>query len=108
MDLICNRCACDVPAHAYTYSFEPNPNWSSFYAYGPEIREYFENFAQKHNLMPYVQLDSRVKSATWMEEAGQYDIEIERDGQIIKDRCHIFINGTGFLSKFENQFIMKN
>lgn len=32
-------CACDVPAHAYTYSFEPNPNWSSFYAAAPEIRK---------------------------------------------------------------------
>ena len=61
---------CPRPAHAYTYSFEPNPNWSSFYAYAPEIRQYFEDFAQKHKLMPYVKLNSRILSARWREERG--------------------------------------
>ena len=51
------------PAHAYTYSFEPNYNWSSFYAYAPEVRQYFENFAKKYDLLPYVKLNSRVISA---------------------------------------------
>ena len=27
--------ACDVPAHAYTYSFAPNPEWSAYFASGP-------------------------------------------------------------------------
>jgi hypothetical protein len=61
---------CTRPAHAYTYSFEPNPNWSSFYAYAPEIRQYFEGFAQKHGLMPNIKLNSRILSATWAEEKG--------------------------------------
>ena len=30
--------ACDVPSHAYTYSFEPNPNWSSHFPSGDEIQ----------------------------------------------------------------------
>ena len=34
--------ACDVPSHAYTYSFAPNPDWSSFFAPGSEIKAYFE------------------------------------------------------------------
>lgn len=29
--------ACDVPAHIYSFTFEPNPDWSAFYASGPEI-----------------------------------------------------------------------
>lgn len=32
-------CACDVPAHAYTFSFEPNPEWDCFFAYAPQIKE---------------------------------------------------------------------
>ena len=58
-------CSCDVPAHSYTFSFEPKPDWSTFYAYAPEIKSYFEGFAKKHDLMPNVKLNSRVKSATW-------------------------------------------
>src|SRR5258708_5944339 len=33
--------ACDVPAHLYTYSFEPNPTWTRTFAPGPEIWKYF-------------------------------------------------------------------
>ena len=29
--------ACDVPAHIYTFPFEPNPDWSAFYVSGGEI-----------------------------------------------------------------------
>jgi cation diffusion facilitator CzcD-associated flavoprotein CzcO len=78
-------CACDIPAHAYTYSFEPNPSWSTFYAYAPEIRQYFEDFAQKHDLMPFVKLSSRVISAKWAEEEGKYEVEVECEGQRLRD-----------------------
>jgi len=30
---------CDVPAHMYTYSFEPNPEYSSRFAEGKEIQQ---------------------------------------------------------------------
>ena len=30
--------SCDVPARFYSYSFAPNPGWSSRFAPGPEIR----------------------------------------------------------------------
>lgn len=93
--------ACDVPAHAYTYAFEPNPDWSTFYAYAPEIRKYFENFAKKYELMPYVELNSRVISATWIEEKGIYEVEINVSGETIHDWCHVFINGTGFLNSWK-------
>lgn len=85
----------------YTYAFEPNPNWSTFYAYAPEIKEYFENFAKKYELDPYVTLDSRVLSATWIEDKGIYEVEIDCNGETIHDWCHVFINGTGFLNSWK-------
>jgi cation diffusion facilitator CzcD-associated flavoprotein CzcO len=30
--------ACDVPSHLYSYSFEPNPDWSHRFSPGPEIQ----------------------------------------------------------------------
>ena len=35
-------CACDVPAHLYSFSFAPNPHWSRKYAPQPEIAAYLE------------------------------------------------------------------
>lgn len=45
--------ACDIPAPMYTYSFDPNPNWSHYFAYGSEIRNYFEDFAKRHGRFVY-------------------------------------------------------
>ncbi|KIW94319.1 uncharacterized protein Z519_05635 [Cladophialophora bantiana CBS 173.52] len=94
-------CACDVPAHAYTFSFEPNPEWSSFYAYAPEIKQYFEKFADKYDLHPFIKLNSRVLSATWVEEKGIYEVEVDIEGRRINDWCHVIINGTGFLNDWK-------
>src|SRR5471032_1457541 len=41
---------CDVPSHAYTYSFEPNPDWSRFLPPGPEVQGYFERTAKKYQV----------------------------------------------------------
>jgi cation diffusion facilitator CzcD-associated flavoprotein CzcO len=85
----------------YTYAFEPNPDWSTFYAYAPEIKQYFENFANKYELDPFVKLNSKVLSATWIEEKGIYEVEIKCNGEKIRDWCHVFINGTGFLNSWK-------
>ena len=36
-------CACDVPSHMYSFSFEQNPDWSEMYAPQQEIRDYLEH-----------------------------------------------------------------
>ena len=52
--------ACDVPAHMYTYSFEPNPDWSSTFAPGPEIHAYFERIAKKYNVIESIRFNEAV------------------------------------------------
>ncbi|KAK2770186.1 hypothetical protein FQN53_005696 [Emmonsiellopsis sp. PD_33] len=93
-------CACDVPAHIYTYTFEPNPNWSSYYAYAPEILQYFKGFCEKHDLQKYVKLEHKVLSARWLEERGQYEVIVEHAGKTFKDYAHVLINGSGMLNKW--------
>lgn len=58
------------PAHAYVFPFEPNPDWSEFYATGPEILQYMQNFVNKYQLLPYIRLNSRIMSAVWDEDKG--------------------------------------
>lgn len=64
-------CGCDVPAHSYTFSFEPNPEWSSFYVPAEEIRAYLENFSRKYSLDRFVCLDTTVIGADWDDKAGE-------------------------------------
>ncbi|KPI34369.1 putative sterigmatocystin biosynthesis monooxygenase stcW [Cyphellophora attinorum] len=94
-------CACDVPAHIYTYSFEPNPDWSSYYAGSAEIKQYFVNFAEKYDLNKYICLNSKVLSAVWDEDKGIYRLAVDRNGSVTTDWCHVLINGTGVLSRWK-------
>ncbi|KAK5173627.1 uncharacterized protein LTR77_002308 [Saxophila tyrrhenica] len=94
-------CACDVPAHAYTFSFEPNPEWDCFFAYAPQIKRYFEGFAEKYDLNKYIKLNSKVTSATWDEAKGIYNLNINSEGQELEDWCHVLVNGTGFLNDWK-------
>lgn len=57
--------ACDVPSHAYTYSFEPNPEWSNFFAYGPEIHEYFKKVYFKYGVDKHTHLNEGVTSCVY-------------------------------------------
>ena len=51
---------CDVPAHAYTYSFAPNAEWTRFFAAGHEIQTYLEHVAREHAVTPLIRFNREV------------------------------------------------
>ncbi len=63
-------CACDVPSALYSYSFEPNPNWSKVFAGQAEIKQYLLSTANKYGVMPHVRLQHEVISTHWLEAEG--------------------------------------
>lgn len=89
-----------VPAHIYTFSFEPNPDWSSFYAAGSEIWEYIKRTTVKYNLDERVRFNSKVTSTIWDDATGKWKISVERNGAIQEDEADILINGSGILNKW--------
>lgn len=84
--------ACDVPAHLYTYSFEPNPDWSRTFAPGPEICEYFERVAQKYHVHDYVNFNEAVPHCEFKD--GRWHLETSTGR---KDVADILIAATGVL-----------
>ncbi|KAI9812437.1 MAG: hypothetical protein M1827_004668 [Pycnora praestabilis] len=95
--------ACDIPAHLYTYTFDPNPNWTQFFAQGPEIQTYFERFVDQHNTRQYMKLDTKVIEGKWVEEKGIWTITLQdqQTGEEWEDWAHVFINGTGILNSWK-------
>jgi cation diffusion facilitator CzcD-associated flavoprotein CzcO len=69
--------ACDVPSHLYSFSFEPNPGWTS--AYGPqaEILAYLKHCVRKYELEPFVRCHARVAAARFDESRQVWRLEIE-------------------------------
>ncbi|KIW84914.1 hypothetical protein Z517_00302 [Fonsecaea pedrosoi CBS 271.37] len=95
-------CACDVPAHIYTFTFDPKPDWSEYYAGAEEIYEYCRDFYQKHDLAKFVKLCHAVKEARWDEAECKWKVEVENSetspSTIITDECDVLIDGSGFLN----------
>ena len=56
---------CDVMAHAYTYSFAPNPDWSAVMAGGAEIREYFEKVWRLYGVDRVTRFQAEVTLCEW-------------------------------------------
>lgn len=52
--------ACDIASHYYTYSFEPNPGWSSRLPQGQEIQQYLLRVADKYRLRRFISFDKEV------------------------------------------------
>nr|RBQ95099.1 hypothetical protein FVER53263_05733 [Fusarium verticillioides] len=94
--------ACDVPAHIYTFPFEPNPSWSQFYATGPEIWRYIKKTSDKYKLDEPVILNTEVVSSVWDDDTSKWRLEINQghNHDIIQEEADIVINATGFLSKW--------
>ena len=55
--------SCDVPSHLYSYSFEPNPEWTHRYSYGPEIQAYFQQVADKYDLRSSIRFETEITEA---------------------------------------------
>ncbi len=61
--------ACDVESHLYSYSFEPNANWSRQFGPQQEILQYMEHCADKYDVKKHIEFGAAVVSAVF-DEAG--------------------------------------
>jgi cation diffusion facilitator CzcD-associated flavoprotein CzcO len=90
-------CACDVPSHMYSFSFEQNPDWSEMYAPQPEIREYLERVTDKYGVRPHVRFGFRAVSASWDEAAGLWHCVGEGPNGREELSARFLISGIGGL-----------
>lgn len=97
-----------MPSHNYTYSFEPNYNWSGVYAQAKEIFEYFDGFSKKHSLGRYIKTSHAVVAAEWDDNSGKWKVQVqdEQTGVVVNDECDILINATGILSVYRSSLII--
>ena len=45
-------CACDIPAHLYSFSFEPKPDWTYMWSFQPEILDYLKGIDRQARAAP--------------------------------------------------------
>lgn len=84
--------ACDVPSHLYSYSSEPNPEWSHRFSPGEEIRQYLEAVASRHGLEAITRFGEEVVSCRFVNGGWELDTSSGRH-----DRADVVIAATGVL-----------
>ena len=88
-------CACDVQSHLYSFSFEPNPNWTRMFARQPEIRSYLEACWMKYGLQEKTRLGCEITRLSWDEPEQRWRIE-DRHGR--QYSAQFVVSGMGGLS----------
>ncbi len=88
---------CDVPSHAYTYSFAPNPDWSRHLPPGPEIYAYFENTARRFGIWDNIHFSQQVTRAVWADGKWRIETSGGQTGGGMTDEGDVVIAATGIL-----------
>ncbi len=83
---------CDVPSRFYSYSFEPNPDWTKYYSPGSEIQRYFEGVADRYGMHSHTRFGKEVERAEF--EDGSWRIRM-RDGE--ETEADFLISACGVL-----------
>jgi cation diffusion facilitator CzcD-associated flavoprotein CzcO len=87
-------CACDIPSHLYSFSFEPSPDWSRMYPGQQEIHDYLKRCVERYELAPYIRLNTRFHEAVWNEAEGVWHATA---GEGMRIRARVLVSGIGGL-----------
>jgi len=88
-------CACDIPSHLYSFSFEVKRDWSKPYAPQPEILEYMEGIADQYGLLPFCRFNNAVKRAVWEDAQARWSIQLESGETVEAD---ILVSAIGMFN----------
>ncbi|MEV7327662.1 NAD(P)/FAD-dependent oxidoreductase [Micromonospora sp. NPDC093244] len=88
-------CACDVPSHLYSFSFAPNPRWSTTFSGQPEIRDYLRGCVDRFGIGPKLRLRHEVHEARWDDERQRWLLQTSGGDHTAR----VLICATGPLSE---------
>jgi cation diffusion facilitator CzcD-associated flavoprotein CzcO len=88
-------CACDVPSTLYSFSFAPNPGWTSSFSPQREIHHYLRDCTRRFGLRGHLRLRHEVLSAHWDEGHAHWSIETSRG----RFTATVLVSATGQLSE---------
>ncbi|AQZ66468.1 Cyclohexanone monooxygenase [[Actinomadura] parvosata subsp. kistnae] len=92
-------CACDVPSHMYSYSFELNPGWSRMFSPQEEIHEYLRRCAAKYGVTPHIRYGKNVVSMEYDDATRSWTVTTE-DGDTLRPNAVISAIGALHIPKF--------
>jgi cation diffusion facilitator CzcD-associated flavoprotein CzcO len=87
-------CACDIPSHLYSLSFEPKADWTRLYPPQPELFDYLKGIARRHGLYDHIRLKTKMEKAEWDEAGGFWRLTTDGGQEIT---ANVLVSGVGAL-----------
>lgn len=85
-------CACDVPSHLYSFSFEPNTEWTRPYPQQAEIQDYILRVTDKYQLRPLIRFGANVTTLQWLQQLGCWQVQLA-GGETLQARQIVLATG---------------
>ncbi len=94
-------CGVDTPSHFYSYSFEINPEWRTYYPKAREMQDYLLRVADKYEIRSKTRFNTRVLACHWDDVAKHWDVILQKaDGSEEKVTAKAVINAHGPLNRW--------
>ncbi|WDF74343.1 flavin-containing monooxygenase [Novosphingobium sp. KACC 22771] len=91
----------DTPSHFYSYSFELNPDWSTYHPKGAEIQDYLLSVADKYGIRGHVQFETKVVECRWDDAKSIWHITLEKaDGTRKVEDANAVLLAHGVLNRW--------
>ncbi len=87
-------CACDIPSHMYSFSYDQNPHWTRSYSPQAEIWDYLRRVVDEHDLRRSIRFGVEVQSAAWDEDSQRWTV-LATGGATFE--CRVLVNAIGAL-----------
>jgi len=69
-------CRVDIANQYYAYSFEPLDHWTHYFSEQPEILQYLNDVAERHDIIGDVRFNTEVTGARWDEESATWRVRL--------------------------------
>ena len=89
-------CACDVPSHFYSFSFETRGDWSRVFPPRAEIHAYLSELTEKYRLRQKTRFNAELASATFDEKTQKWTLTLA-DGETMQ--TDVVVTALGQLNR---------
>jgi len=93
-------CGVDTPNHFYSYAFQPNHDWSHFFAKRDELWRYFDEVADTYDLRRHIRLATEVTEARYDDDEAVWRIGAkDKDGATLELTARVLVSAVGVLNR---------
>lgn len=93
-------CGVDTPGHLYCFSFDPNTEWTRYFAKRDEVWSYLNRLADEHDIRRHIEFGVEVVSADYDGDTATWNV-VARDNSGTEKRfaSNIFVPSVGMVNR---------